>query len=65
MDKYENEIDQILSVSEAAKLLKTGKTRIYKLLESGELKGIRLCEHGTWRIPKACIKEMIKNKIRN
>lgn len=59
---YNNEINEILSVEQASKLLMTGRNAIYKLLESGELKGLRLSDKGTWRIPKASITEFIRKR---
>ena len=59
----ETELNNILSVSEVAKILHTGKTIIYELLESGELKGFRINKnHGNWRIPRAAVTDFIKEQ---
>ena len=66
MDNYNDiEINDILSVNEVAKILHSGKTIVYELLENGELKGFRINKnHGNWRIPRAAVTEFIKKQSR-
>ncbi|MCD8013879.1 MAG: helix-turn-helix domain-containing protein [Lachnospiraceae bacterium] len=51
----------ILSVSDAAKILCTGKNRIYALLEEGKLKGFRIGH--VWKIPKQSLQDYILSQI--
>lgn len=51
--------DDILSVYTVAEMLNVGKNRIYELLDSGELKGIRLGR--VWKIPREAVEEFIRN----
>lgn len=43
---------ELLSVSEAAKLLNVGPVMIRKLIERGEIKAFRLADAGPYHIPK-------------
>ncbi|MCC8051421.1 MAG: helix-turn-helix domain-containing protein [Clostridiales bacterium] len=47
----------ILSVSDTAKVLCTGKNRIYELLEDGKLNGFRIGR--VWKIPKQSLEKFI------
>ena len=58
----DNSIKKLLSTDEVAEILMIGKNKLYKLLETGEIKGFRLCEHGTWRIPQSSVDEFIKKR---
>ena len=53
--------NDILSVEELCELLHVGRTRVYQLLQSGELKGFRLGK--TWKIPKIAVEEYIRSSI--
>lgn len=58
----EQEISEILNVSEVASILRCGKNMVYALLESGELKGFRINERGNYRISRAAVNEYIKKQ---
>lgn len=47
----------ILTVGETCEALKIGYNALYKLLQSGKLKGFR--NGRTWRIPKLAVKQFI------
>ena len=50
--------DDILDVYTVAIMLCVGRNRIYELLDSGELKGIRIGR--VWKIPKEAVEEFIR-----
>ena len=54
---FEN-YDDILNVEEACEALKIGYNAMYKLLNTGKLKGYR--NGRVWRIPKAALVEFIR-----
>lgn len=54
---FEN-YDDILNVEEACEALKIGYNAMYKLLNTGKLKGYR--NGRVWRIPKAALVEYIQ-----
>lgn len=54
--------DDLLTVDEAAEVLKVGKNNLYKLLESGQLKAYR--NGRVWRIPRVAIEEYIRTQAR-
>lgn len=54
----------LLSADEAREMLGVGKSTIYSLLNSGELKGFRIGTRN-WRIPRDEIDNYIINKMRN
>ena len=58
----ENEISEILSVTEVAEILKSGKNLVYSLLRSGELKGFRVNNRGNYRISRAALNDYIKKQ---
>ena len=58
----EQEISEILNVSEVASILRCGKNMVYALLESGELKGFRINKRGNYRISRAAVNEYIKKQ---
>jgi len=49
----------VMSVPEVQKILGIGRTRIYAMLQSGELRSIRIGQ--TYRIPKPYLVEFIQN----
>lgn len=49
--------DDILTVPEAARLLGTGKGRIYELLAEGSLRGFKIGR--VWKIPKVAMEDYI------
>ena len=55
---FEN-YDDILTVEEACEALKIGYNAIYRLLNTGKLRGYR--NGRVWRIPKATLVEYIQN----
>lgn len=48
---------EILTVEEACEALKIGRNAIYRLLNSGKLKGYRNGRH--WRIPREALRQFI------
>ena len=54
------EYDEILTVTDVAEILYTGRNTIYELLASGDLKGFRIGK--SWRIPKQNLEEYIIHK---
>ncbi len=58
---YSEQYNDILTIDEAMDLLKIGRNHVYKLLNSGEIKGFKL---GTknWKIPKESIQQYIYKK---
>ena len=57
---YLNDLE-ILTVEEACEALKIGRNAIYRLLNSGKLKGYR--NGRVWRIPKVAVREYILTSI--
>ena len=55
----ENSILTFLSVSEVAEYLGVGKNRVYKLLNTGKLKGFRM--GSTWKISRMALENYILN----
>lgn len=55
-----SEYDEILTVGEACELLKIGYNQIYKLLNSGKLKGYK-CGR-VWKVPKEAVIRFIKER---
>ena len=58
---FENNLKSY-TVTEISEAFGMSKTKILSLLKSGELKGFRLTENGTWRIPHSCLEEFVKKK---
>ncbi len=52
-----SDYDDIMVVSDVAKILYIGKNRVYELLESGDLKGFRIGR--VWKIPREAVQEYI------
>jgi len=52
-----HDYDDILTVDELMELLKIGKNTAYQLINSGQIKSIRIGR--THRIPKKCVIEYI------
>lgn len=55
--------DDLFTVEEVAKKLKTSKSGIYKLLERGELSYLQL--GGSKRIPKRFLRDFISRNLKN
>lgn len=55
--EQENAILTVLSVTEVAEYLSVGKNRIYKLLNTGTLKGFRM--GSTWKISRMALETYI------
>ena len=53
---------EIMSVYEIAEELCVGKNRVYEMLSTGELKGIRIGH--VWKIPKDSLVEFVKTNAR-
>ena len=53
LDDYQD----IMTVPEIAEILYIGKNRVYELLESGTIKGVRIGR--VWKIPKKALEEYI------
>ena len=58
-----SEYNDILCVSDVCDILLIGKNRVYELLRTGELKGIRI-GRSSWRIPKKNLEVYILKKCR-
>lgn len=58
-----HDFDDILTIDELAELLKIGKNTTYRLINSGQIKSIRIGR--THRIPKENVSEYIINKSSN
>ena len=54
------EIDDVLTVDESCELLRIGHNQIYKLLNSGKLKGYK-CGR-VWKIPKEALIKFIRDR---
>ena len=54
-----NQADDMLTVNEAAELLKMGRGALYPLLSAGKLKGFR--NGRVWRIPKDAVIQFIRS----
>lgn len=52
---------EMLSVPNVVEILQTSKNKIYKLLASGELKGMRM-DKKQWRIKNSDLEEYINSK---
>lgn len=52
--------DDILTVEEIAEILKIGKTQVYKIVRSGNLKGYK--EGKDWKIPKQALKQYVMSQ---
>lgn len=52
--------DEILNTEEACEALKCGKNSLYRLLQTGQLKGYR--NGRVWRVPKASIVAYVMGK---
>lgn len=61
MQQNKSEI-AIYTFEEAREILKTSKSTLRNLLDSGELKGFKLGKYN-WRIPKKSLMEYIDNKM--
>ena len=52
-----NSYPDVLSVKQLCEILDIGKNTAYKLLQSGEIKSIKIGK--VYKIPKKCLKEYI------
>lgn len=52
---------EILTVKEVAKLLKTTRQQVRKMITNGELSALKVGRE--WRIPLVCLKEFLKEQI--
>ena len=52
--------NDILTIDELCEILKIGRNRAYKLLETGEIKGFRLGR--PWKISKLALQEYLKKQ---
>ena len=52
--------EELLTVPEAAALLRCSAHSIYNYLASGRLRGIQITQKGTWKIPKAEVERFTK-----
>ena len=52
--------NDILTIDELCEILKIGRNRAYKLLETGEIKGFRLGR--LWKISKLALQEYLKKQ---
>lgn len=59
MYDYENK-SSIISLEDACEQLQIGKSSLYQLLRSGELKAFRI--ERNWKLPASSISEYIKKK---
>lgn len=48
---------QLLTVTDAVKMLRQSRPTIYRKIERGELRAVRLGDHGPFRIPLDAIHE--------
>lgn len=54
-------ISELLTVKEAAKLLKTSRTQIQKMIQNGELPAVRVGRE--YRIPSVCLRNFIEQNL--
>ncbi len=57
-DKYPD----ILNTSDVRNMLDIGKDTMYRLLETGEIKSIRIGR--VYKIPKKCLEEYIRQNVK-
>ena len=61
LDAYKQEhLPVVLTAAEAMDILGVGKNTMYRLLKSGELKGVRVGR--SWRIPESSIEKLMYDK---
>lgn len=54
-------LDDILTITDVAEILKIGSTHAYRIVRSGQLKGYK--EGKDWKIPKTSLMEYIQKRI--
>lgn len=54
-------INEILTVKEVAKLLKTTCQQVRKMIANGELSAVKVGRE--WRIPLECVKEFLEEQL--
>lgn len=52
-------LKRLLKTSEVAEVLNVSMGTVYRYIESGELKGVRV--GGRWRVPQSCLEEYLSN----
>lgn len=55
------DLGELLTVKEAAKLLKTSRVRVRKMIQCGDLAAVKVGRE--YRIPLASIKGFVKNSL--
>ncbi len=60
-DKIFENYDDIIRIDDMMEILAIGRNKAYELLQSGQIKSIKLGK--SYRIPKICIEEYILAKI--
>ena len=60
---YEEFSSEVITVEELMELLYIGKNTAYKLLNSGELRALKIGK--VWKIPKEAVGEYIMKKTRH
>ena len=53
----------IMTIDEVVQYLKLGRSKVYSLLTSGELKGMKFGK--IWRIPKESVQQYIDDRMKN
>lgn len=54
-------ISELLTVKEAAGLMKTSRTQIRKMIQNGELPAVKVGRE--YRIPLVCLKEYVEQNL--
>lgn len=54
-------LSELLTVKEAAKLLKTSRVQIRKMIKNGDLSAVKVGRE--YRIPWVCLKEFIEQNL--
>ena len=55
-----NSYPDVLSVKQLCEILDIGKNSAYRLLQSGEIKSIKIGK--VYKIPKKCLKDFLNNR---
>ena len=55
-----NSYPDVLSVKQLCEILGIGKNSAYRLLQSGEIKSIKIGK--VYKIPKKCLKDFLNNR---
>gem|GEM_PF-473087 len=62
-DEMLEQVQDILTVSQVQEVLSIGRSMVYRMLEKGELKSVRIGK--CYRIPKYYLLEYIREKTRS